>query len=114
MSAVMQANMGTPSCSAFDAENGILCLAGRGAGAEGVPYVSLWQMGSGVRPNLVARYGRPARQPWMRAAKREGQPWCACIHSGSRTALIAAPGQPLHIFTWQVGDLDYPDFACIG
>ncbi|BDA40884.1 probable neuroblastoma-amplified sequence at N-terminal half [Coccomyxa sp. Obi] len=70
-----RANMGTPSCSDYDAQNGILCIAGRGAVAEGEPCVSLWQMGSGVRPTLLARYGRPARKPWMRAVKREREPW---------------------------------------
>ncbi len=41
----------------------------------------------------------------MRAAQKGGELWSTCIEGTSRFALVAAAGQPLHIFTWRVGNL---------
>jgi hypothetical protein len=101
----MQGQTGFPSCSAYDAATGILFIASRGSGSEGAPFVTLWQLDSRMKPALLAQHGRPAKQSWMKPARKETPLWSACIDGTSRTALVAAAGQSLHIFTWQVGHL---------
>lgn len=98
----MQVHIGTPSCSAYDAATGILCIAGRASNSKGEPHVSLWRIKLGTKPVMLAQHGRPAKQPWMRPARRRAERWSACINSESKIVLVATINQPLYIFTWQV------------